>query len=125
MHFLTDEEVSRLAEEIAAPYGTLVRFAGSRLAASQSIPSMPQRVESTSMITELKRGTLIQRYSGRQHRGREAALFVKGLVRGERGGPRRNAEGAEVVGINFIIELTFLGGRERLSKYPLFSMISY
>jgi adenine phosphoribosyltransferase len=33
--------------------------------------------------------------------------------------------GGEVVGINFIIELTFLGGRERLSKYPLFSLIEY
>lgn len=33
--------------------------------------------------------------------------------------------GGEVVGVNFIIELTFLGGRERLSKYPLHSLISY
>jgi adenine phosphoribosyltransferase len=33
--------------------------------------------------------------------------------------------GGEVVGVNFIIELTFLGGRERLSKYPFHSLISY
>ena len=33
--------------------------------------------------------------------------------------------GGEVVGVNFIIELTFLGGRERLQKYPLHSLISY
>jgi adenine phosphoribosyltransferase len=33
--------------------------------------------------------------------------------------------GGEVVGVNFIIELTFLGGRERLTKYPLYSLISY
>ena len=33
--------------------------------------------------------------------------------------------GGEVVGVNFIIELTFLGGRERLSQYPLYSLISY
>jgi adenine phosphoribosyltransferase len=33
--------------------------------------------------------------------------------------------GGEVVGVCFIIELTFLGGRERLSKYPLHSLISY
>ena len=33
--------------------------------------------------------------------------------------------GGVVVGVNFIIELTFLGGRERLSKYPLHALISY
>lgn len=33
--------------------------------------------------------------------------------------------GGEVVGVNFIIELTFLGGRERLTKYALHSLISY
>ncbi len=33
--------------------------------------------------------------------------------------------GGEVVGVNFVIELTFLGGRERLSKYALHSLISY
>jgi adenine phosphoribosyltransferase len=33
--------------------------------------------------------------------------------------------GGQVVGVNFIIELTFLGGRERLAKYPMFSLISY
>jgi adenine phosphoribosyltransferase len=33
--------------------------------------------------------------------------------------------GGEVVGVNFIIELAFLGGRERLTKYPLHSLISY
>lgn len=33
--------------------------------------------------------------------------------------------GGQVVGINFIIELSFLGGRERLSDYELFSLISY
>jgi adenine phosphoribosyltransferase len=33
--------------------------------------------------------------------------------------------GGEVVGVNFIIELTFLGGRDRLAKYPLHSLIAY
>jgi adenine phosphoribosyltransferase len=33
--------------------------------------------------------------------------------------------GGEVVGVCFIIELTFLGGRDRLTKYPLFSLIEY
>jgi hypothetical protein len=29
------------------------------------------------------------------------------------------------VGINFVIDLTFLGGREKLSKYDLYSLITY
>jgi adenine phosphoribosyltransferase len=33
--------------------------------------------------------------------------------------------GGEVVGVCFIIELTFLGGRERLTQYPLHSLIQY
>lgn len=33
--------------------------------------------------------------------------------------------GGEVVGVCFIIELTFLRGRDRLTKYPLLSLISY
>jgi adenine phosphoribosyltransferase len=33
--------------------------------------------------------------------------------------------GAEVVGVAFIIELTFLGGRERLQKYELEALIGY
>jgi len=33
--------------------------------------------------------------------------------------------GAEVVGVEFIIELTFLGGRERLGKYDFHSLIAY
>jgi adenine phosphoribosyltransferase len=33
--------------------------------------------------------------------------------------------GGEVVGCCFIIELTFLGGRERLSKYDLHALIEY
>jgi adenine phosphoribosyltransferase len=33
--------------------------------------------------------------------------------------------GAEVVGVAFIIELTFLGGRERLQKYDFRSLITY
>ena len=33
--------------------------------------------------------------------------------------------GGEVVGVCFIIDLTFLGGRERLSRYPQFSLIEY
>jgi adenine phosphoribosyltransferase len=33
--------------------------------------------------------------------------------------------GGEVVGVAFIIELTFLGGRERLSNYDLHALISY
>ena len=33
--------------------------------------------------------------------------------------------GGEVVGVAFIIELTFLGGRERLERYDLHSLIQY
>jgi adenine phosphoribosyltransferase len=33
--------------------------------------------------------------------------------------------GGTVVGVNFVIELSFLGGRERLSQYELFSLITY
>jgi adenine phosphoribosyltransferase len=33
--------------------------------------------------------------------------------------------GGHVVGVNFVIELTFLGGRERLVGHDLFSLIAY
>jgi adenine phosphoribosyltransferase len=33
--------------------------------------------------------------------------------------------GGEVVGVNFVIELTFLGGRERLEGFPLYSLLQY
>jgi adenine phosphoribosyltransferase len=33
--------------------------------------------------------------------------------------------GGTVVGVNFVIELSFLGGRGRLAKYDLFSLITY
>jgi adenine phosphoribosyltransferase len=33
--------------------------------------------------------------------------------------------GGTVVGVNFVIELSFLGGRERLTEYDLFSLITY
>ena len=33
--------------------------------------------------------------------------------------------GGTVVGVNFVIELSFLGGRERLEKYDLCSLIRY
>ena len=33
--------------------------------------------------------------------------------------------GGTVVGINFVIELSFLNGRERLTDYELFSLITY
>ena len=33
--------------------------------------------------------------------------------------------GGEVCGVCFIIELTFLGGRDRLSKYDLHALIEY
>jgi adenine phosphoribosyltransferase len=33
--------------------------------------------------------------------------------------------GGEVVGVCFIIELTFLGGRERLSEFDLYALIDY
>jgi adenine phosphoribosyltransferase len=33
--------------------------------------------------------------------------------------------GGEIVGVCFIIELTFLGGRDRVQQYPLHSLISY
>ena len=33
--------------------------------------------------------------------------------------------GGAVVGVNFVIELSFLGGRERLAKYDLCSLITY
>ena len=33
--------------------------------------------------------------------------------------------GGTVVGVNFVIELSFLNGRDRLQKYDLFSLITY
>src|SRR5436309_9620045 len=33
--------------------------------------------------------------------------------------------GAEVVGVAFIIELTFLNGRERLARYPFHALLAY
>jgi adenine phosphoribosyltransferase len=33
--------------------------------------------------------------------------------------------GGIVVGVNFVIELSFLNGREKLEKYDLFSLIRY
>jgi adenine phosphoribosyltransferase len=33
--------------------------------------------------------------------------------------------GGEIVGVCFIIELGFLGGRKRLTRYPLYSLIEY
>jgi adenine phosphoribosyltransferase len=33
--------------------------------------------------------------------------------------------GGKVVGINFIIELDFLKGREKLAEYDVFSLIHY
>jgi adenine phosphoribosyltransferase len=33
--------------------------------------------------------------------------------------------GGTVVGVNFVIELSFLGGRERLKQYDLYSLIAY
>jgi adenine phosphoribosyltransferase len=33
--------------------------------------------------------------------------------------------GGEVVGINFVIELTFLGGRDRLARYDVYSLMEY
>src|SRR5947209_2571229 len=33
--------------------------------------------------------------------------------------------GGTVAGVNFVIELSFLGGRDRLAKYDLFSLITY
>jgi adenine phosphoribosyltransferase len=33
--------------------------------------------------------------------------------------------GGEVVGVNFVLELSFLNGRERLAGYDMFSLITY
>jgi adenine phosphoribosyltransferase len=33
--------------------------------------------------------------------------------------------GGEVVGINFVIDLTFLNGRERLEQYDVYSLMEY
>jgi adenine phosphoribosyltransferase len=33
--------------------------------------------------------------------------------------------GGEVVGLTFLVELTFLGGRERLARYPVSSLLTY
>ena len=33
--------------------------------------------------------------------------------------------GGEVVGVNFVIELTFLNGRDKLEQYDLYSLIAY
>jgi adenine phosphoribosyltransferase len=33
--------------------------------------------------------------------------------------------GGEVVGVNFVIELSFLNGRDKLARYDMFSLITY
>jgi len=33
--------------------------------------------------------------------------------------------GGEVVGINFVIDLTFLNGRGRLARYDVYSLMEY
>ena len=33
--------------------------------------------------------------------------------------------GAEVVGLAFVVELVFLGGRDRLYPYPVHSLVTY
>ena len=33
--------------------------------------------------------------------------------------------GGEVVGVSFIVELSFLGGREKLKEYDILSLIKY
>jgi adenine phosphoribosyltransferase len=33
--------------------------------------------------------------------------------------------GGTVVGVNFVLDLSFLGGRERLARYDLYSLITY
>jgi adenine phosphoribosyltransferase len=33
--------------------------------------------------------------------------------------------GGHVVGVNFVIELSFLNGRERLARHDVFSLITY
>ena len=33
--------------------------------------------------------------------------------------------GGEVAGIGFVLELTFLGGREKLGGYDIFSLLQY
>jgi adenine phosphoribosyltransferase len=33
--------------------------------------------------------------------------------------------GGTVVGVNFVIELSFLGGREKLDQYDVYALITY
>ncbi len=33
--------------------------------------------------------------------------------------------GGEVIGLTFLVELTFLGGREKLARYPVTSLLTY
>ncbi len=33
--------------------------------------------------------------------------------------------GGEIVGLTFLVELTFLGGREKLARYPVTSLLTY
>ena len=33
--------------------------------------------------------------------------------------------GAEVVGLAFVVELSFLGGRDKLDPYPVHSLVTY
>ena len=51
-------------------------------------------------------------------------LATGGTVAGDRG-PRRAARRPVVVGINFVIELSFLEGRKRLGGYDIYSLIEY
>ncbi len=52
-------------------------------------------------------------------------LMICGDWRNSRRSGACGKAGGEVVGLTFLVELTFLGGRERLARYPVSSLLTY
>ncbi|WP_425807504.1 adenine phosphoribosyltransferase [Desulfitobacterium sp. Sab5] len=85
--------------------------------------------ETVSETYELEYGTdTLEVHAADLHAGQRIAIVDDLLATGGTMlATARLAEkiGAEVVGMSFLIELSELGGREKLKKYPVFSLVQY
>ena len=80
------------------------------MAAALSTQPLGSRATVSSTPVRTLSGDVVDRLVTVDHDTREA---VVGVV------------GGEVVGVNFVIELSFLKGRDRLGGYDLFSLLTY
>lgn len=85
--------------------------------------------ETVSETYELEYGTdTLEVHAADLHAGQRIAIVDDLLATGGTMlATARLAEkaGAEVVGMSFLIELSELGGREKLKNYPIFSLVQY